>query len=397
MLSFAINTNSVEESNLFLRKLWCELNEICENAWEVYPSNQQQHITIGRSNIGEISFDYKRKGCIKNLYIDMEHEEDTEKINLAVQRALSGKFKTFSVQIKLVPKHKTSLIAPISKDNISFSVNSNYNTLTLNILAYSLLDVKKILELKFWTLQALLYEYTLGYFAIDSAKICHSKFYSKETKQISYDYGWTDFCDRPLNNCGNIIVPEECLWLISNLFSDKINDSDILLYNSARILLTAHQIKSGMEYLIVPGIIDVINSTAISSIEPLAYFINQQEGQCDKCGNKIFSVVSKIKELLTKYFSQSFATYYCKIYYSDRSKLFHQGYTKTNHTKSDISYPLLDPHNPSKILMPSFPVDSSLFDCSSYIFRNIIHEYYIGSLVIKDKNGKELKLEKLAN
>ncbi|MGN9098701.1 hypothetical protein [Flintibacter porci] len=106
MLSFAINTNSVEESNLFLRKLWCELNEICENAWLVCPFNQKQRITIGRSNIGEISFDYRRKGCIKNLYIDIKHGVDAEKLNLAVRRALSGKFKEFSVQMKLVPQHR---------------------------------------------------------------------------------------------------------------------------------------------------------------------------------------------------------------------------------------------------------------------------------------------------
>lgn len=395
MLSFAINTNSVEESNLFLRKLWCELNEICENAWLVCPFNQKQRITIGRSNIGEISFDYRRKGCIKNLYIDIKHGVDAEKLNLAVRRALSGKFKEFSVQMKLVPQHRKPLIAPISKQNVSFCVNSNYNTLTLNIFAYSLLDAKKFLELKLWTLQALLYEYTLQYFEITLLKICDSRFYIEDTAQISYDYDWLDFSDRPLDKCTNIIVPQECLLLINNLFSEKIHDLDILLYNSARILLTAHQMESGIECLMIPGITDVINSTAISSIEPLAYFINQQVEQCDKCGNKVFSIVAKIKELLTKYFDQSFASYYCKTYYSDRSKLFHQGYTKTNHIKYGSCYPLINPHDPSKILMQASTVDPTLFDYSSYIFRNIIHEYYMGSLIIKNKEGKEVNLKKL--
>ena len=190
-------------------------------------------------------------------------------------------------------------------------------------------------------------------------------------------------------------MPQECLLLINNLFSEKIHDLDILLYNSARILLTANQMESGIECLMIPGITDVINSTAISSIEPLAYFINQQVGQCDKCGNKVFSIVAKIKELLTKYFDQSFASYYCKTYYSDRSKLFHQGYTKTNHIKYGSCYPLINPHDPSKILMQASTVDPTLFDYSSYIFRNIIHEYYMGSLIIKNKEGKEVNLKKL--
>ena len=65
MLSFDINTESVEESNLFLRKLWCELNKIGKNSWLLQPFNQKQRITIGRNNVGKIAFDYKKKGCIK--------------------------------------------------------------------------------------------------------------------------------------------------------------------------------------------------------------------------------------------------------------------------------------------------------------------------------------------
>lgn len=398
MLSFDINMESIEESNLFLRKLWCELNEIHENSWLLQPLKQGRHISIGYNNVGKISFDYKIKGCIKNLYIDPSHKEDTERICIAVQNALSGKFKTYSVQIKLIPEYKHAFIAPISKQNISFSLESDCNFLTLNFLAYSSLDIKKSLEFKLWTLQALLYEYTLQYFTIkNSVKVCESEFYCEETKPIDYDYKWLDRSDYPSDENGNVIVPEECLVLISNLFADQIKGLDNLLYNSARVLLTAHQLETGMDHLRVPGIIDVTNSTTISAIEPLAYFMNRQEGQCDKCGNKIFSVVAKIRELLTKYFDGHFAQYYCNTYYSGRSKLFHEGYMKSNYIKCDTSYPLLDPQNPTKILMPSVPVDPTLFDYASYVFRNIVHEYYDGTLIIKGKDGQEIKLEKLEN
>lgn len=397
MLSFDINTESVEESNLFLRKLWCELNKIGKNSWLLQPFNQKQRITIGRNNVGKIAFDYKKKGCIKKLYIDPVHEEDTEKIRVAVQNALSGKFKIYSVRIKLIPEYKHFFIAPVSKQNISFSLESDCNFLTLNLLAYASLDIEKSLEFKLWTLQALLYEYTLQYFTINAIEVCASEFYCEDTKPIDYDYSWLDRSDYPSDKNKNIIVPEECLVLISNLFADQIKGSDELLYNSARVLLTAHQLETGMDHLRIPGIIDITNSTAISSIEPLAYFMNRQEGQCDKCGNKIFSVVAKIRELLTKYFNESFARYYCKTYYSDRSKLFHQGCMQSNYIKCDTSCPLLDPQNPTKILMPSGPVDPTLFDCASYVFRNIIHEYYDGTLIIKDKDGQEIKLDKMEN
>lgn len=397
MLSFDINAESVEKSNLFLRKLWCELNEINKNGWLLQPSKQEQRITIGINNIGKISFDYRKKGCIKKLYIDPTHEEDTEKIRMAVQNALSGTFKTYSIRIKLIPESKNIFIAPVSKQNISFSLESGCNFLTLNFLAYTSQDLKQSLGFKLWTLQALLYEYTLQNFTIDGIKFCTSEFYCEDTKPVDYDYSWIDCSDCPADKNKNIILPEECLVLISNLFADQIKGPDGLLYNSARVLLTAYQLKTGMEHLRIPGIIDITNSTAISSIEPLAYFMNRQEGQCDKCGNKIFSVVAKIRELLAKYFDESFARYYCKTYYSNRSKLFHQGDMQSNYMHFDTCYPLIDPQNPTKILMPPGLVDFPLFDYSSFVFRNIVHEYYDGTLIIKDKDGQETKLDKLDN
>ncbi len=101
--------------------------------------------------------------------------------------------------------------------------------------------------------------------------------------------------------------------------------------------------------------------------------------------------------LLTKYFNESFARYYCKTYYSDRSKLFRQGCMQSNYIKCDTSCPLLDPQNPTKTLMPSGSVDPTLFDYASYVFRNIIHEYYDGTLIIKDKDGQEIELDKMEN
>lgn len=317
-------------------------------------------------------------------------------MRFAVQQALSGEFKVFSIGIELIPEYER-LIAPISKENVSLSFKDDYNTLTLNILAYSLLDVQKVVELKIWTLQALLYEYTQQHFTVKTINVCDSEFNVPDTACVNYDYSWMDHSDIPLTEDGKIIIPEECLSLIFNLFSDQIKDLDVLLLNSARILLTGHQMESRMEYLNTPGITDVINSTAISSIEPLAYFINRQEGQCDKCGNKTFSIVSKIKALLTKYMNDSFATYYCKTYYSDRSKLFHQGHTKATYARYETSYPILDPSDPQKILMPSSVVDPCLFDWSSYIFRNMIHEYYTGSLSIKGKAGEEFLLSTFSN
>lgn len=67
MLRFSVNAKSVQESNIFLRKLWSELNLVKPMGWNMYPYKSGTTVTIGTSTLGEISFDYKRRGGIKNI------------------------------------------------------------------------------------------------------------------------------------------------------------------------------------------------------------------------------------------------------------------------------------------------------------------------------------------
>lgn len=99
MLVFSINATSVQESNLFLRKLWSELNQVKTMGWNMYPHRDGTMVTIGTSTLGEISFDYARKGCIKNLYID--NSKDVKEISAAVNRAKVNGMKDYSVSIEL--------------------------------------------------------------------------------------------------------------------------------------------------------------------------------------------------------------------------------------------------------------------------------------------------------
>lgn len=94
MLTFPINTTSVQESNIFLRKLWSELNQIKPLGWQMYPYKHDNTVTIGRSTFGEISYDYTRKGCIKNLYIDSQQDEAISK---AVQNAKCNGMKSYVI------------------------------------------------------------------------------------------------------------------------------------------------------------------------------------------------------------------------------------------------------------------------------------------------------------
>ena len=75
MLTFQINATSIQESNLFLRKLWSELNQIHPMGWNMYPYREKNRITIGISTLGEISFDYVKSNQVL-LFISQEKTPD---------------------------------------------------------------------------------------------------------------------------------------------------------------------------------------------------------------------------------------------------------------------------------------------------------------------------------
>jgi len=58
MINKHIGTTNIEDSNLFLRKLWCELDKIEKNGWNYCPYTQNNTVFIDINNIGEIKFDY---------------------------------------------------------------------------------------------------------------------------------------------------------------------------------------------------------------------------------------------------------------------------------------------------------------------------------------------------
>lgn len=169
-------------------------------------------------------------------------------------------------------------------------------------------------------------------------------------------------------------------------------DLDLLL-NSARMLFTSQQIESGLQFPNEPGISDIINSTMISSIEPLASFIDRRVMRCDCCGNPRYSVVAKIRTLLSKYVSLDFAKYFTKQFYSMRSSLFHEGKMISNLTKSNACYPLIDPLNTKEMLIPTGIVLMNLKEYSSYVFRKMIHEYYTVGIDVIEADDSVRKIQ----
>lgn len=195
MLTFPLNITSVQESNIFLRKLWSEFNDIRPMGWEMFPYKCENRVIIGISTLGEVSYDYKKRGCIKNLYID--NDKDKKLISEAVYKAEKGSMVTYAVSFELKSDEKTS-ITEISLDNCTIFTHNDKIYLRLNFEAYSLWDLKTFLPNKYDLIISILYEYTHTLFEIVNITVAEKILKIRNVEPPEYNYNWidTDECPR---------------------------------------------------------------------------------------------------------------------------------------------------------------------------------------------------------
>lgn len=377
MLTFQINATSIQESNLFLRKLWSELNQIHPMGWNMYPYRDGNKITIGTSTLGEISFDYKQRGCINKLYID--NKQNTEEISAAVQRAKENSMKTFSVSFELENRKEIS-ISDVSFGSCEIFTLDGKVFLRCNFEAYSAWDVEMFLPNKYASILSIIYEYTNVLFDISKIQFAEGSLEITESEMREYNYRWIDFDECPQLENDYVILPRECLLLISYVLDDNCYDEDIeLLINSSRVLLTTKRMLEEIEFPYSSWKADIINSMACSSLEPLSLILDKSNERCKECGNMIFSINKKIKKMCTRYFDENFAKYVSDVIYKCRSAFLHMGQPESTQRSSKIFCPQIN-ETSGMVMMPHGMVRDVVFDYSSFLFRNIAHDYFSGTI-----------------
>ena len=373
MLTFSINMTSVQESNIFLRKLWSELNQIKPMGWDMYPYKEEKRVTIGKSNLGEISFDYKQKGCIKNIYID--NDDNAEAIAAAVQRAKTNKMKKYGIAL-LLRNDNNIAIAEASFEGCSVFSLDGKTYVKLQMEAYSAWDVEQFLPNKYSSILSILYEYTQTLFEIIGAQFAEGCWNTNDTDHQIYNYQWMSCDECPCLDNHEIILPRECLQLLSYIMDDNRYNEDIeLLLNSSRVLMETKSLFAEIKYPFVSGKADIINSMACSSFEPLALILDKSNGQCKECGNMVFSVVKKIRKMCTRYFDSSFAKYVCDVIYKKRSAFLHMGRQESSQRATRVFCPQISTES-GVIMPPHGVVHEAIFCYSSFLFRNVARDYF---------------------
>ncbi len=382
MLEFQINTNNIKESNIFLRKLWCELNNIRKNGWQYMPYRRNNRIYIGFCNFGEVSFDYKEKGCINKLYIDNKNDEGKNDIENAVNNALNNSLQIFNIELLLTDEKECSL-AEICSENIHIYKHENLNRICFSMEAYSEWDVEQTLKEKLSTILSIVYEYTNVIFNIEKIQLTKNTVdYKNSNSTYKYDYSWIDSDEYPRDNDGCILLTNECIKLIRYVIEDDYSDQNIALFiaSSRELLCCASDFKrTEINPYQFAGRAEALNSLLMSTFEPLSLILNKDVNKCDECGALKYSIVKKVKMLFKKYFDSSIEGW-ISYKYGLRSSYLHEGKVSSLMIPFDSCYPQIDPIAKNTMLMPYSSKDMFLLEASSYVFRNLAHDYFSENL-----------------
>ena len=144
-----IKAKNIEASNLFLRKLWSELQMIRENGWFYQPFRKpgENRVYIGRCNFGDVSFDYKNKGCIENMYFENVKAGEEQGIRDAIRKARDIEdINDFYVRID-IPNQGTGICCE-TDGKTGCVVKKDRTSIYMQMQAYGAKDLEYLLNKK---------------------------------------------------------------------------------------------------------------------------------------------------------------------------------------------------------------------------------------------------------
>lgn len=382
-----IKAKNIEASNLFLRKLWSELQMIRENGWFYQPFRKpgENRVYIGRCNFGDVSFDYKNKGCIENMYFENVKAGEEQGIRDAIRKARDIEdINDFYVRID-IPNQGTGICCE-TDGKTGCVVKKDRTSIYMQMQAYGAKDLEYLLNKKVVVLCNILMLFVDVFCDITSLETTIVPFreYSESLRALDtteYDYEWVDLDELPTDRDGNRIVPVEAVRLWTDVAASNFNEDKVeLLVNACRQFYTAKIMEKRCGgYLCDMGISNAVNSLMVSALEPLAVLEGVQPERCPACGNMKYSVVSNIKNLVEKYSNETFANFICKVFYGQWSKFFHEGRLLTAERKIDVCWPQINIKEQTGMYQVQNTVNTNLSDWVGWLVRKVICEYYKGT------------------
>lgn len=380
-ICFNVGTHNCTESNLFLRKFYDLMSRNVKIGWEFIGFRENKKIFIGYSSFGEMWIDYKERGKINNIIISPSEENYTlvEKVLHEAKNTYLSSLINYKVTFGV--KKEDICFMHQAYNNISFSYDdvNKINLLTFNVKAFGSFDFKYVITQKINYVKHLLCTYTNMIFEVSFITASKGDYECSDIENKKYNNEWVDTSDILINN-EELILSPDFYTILSHVLVELQYERELrLILNSMQQLYIANimnrdTIRSA-EY-IIPGYVDLINTTLISSLEPISNIDADEPETCKACGQLKYSIRKKVKDLCQRYLPDSITKMIANELYADRSKFLHEGNPRTNEFYCGCCVPLLDPVDGKEIMQPGCHVDINMFEYVSYIIRKIIEQKF---------------------
>ncbi len=398
-IKFKVNAENIEDSNRFLRKFYDSMSKKMVVAWNCCPERNGNTMFLGWAAFGATWITYKQKGKIDYIYIDTGSDKLHDSVLESLNEALEGRaiLNDYDVAIRVKEiilnenicavvdgepeKVETIPFRQMCKDHIEFipEKDKRITTIVFRIQAYGEFDLKYVLTQKMHHILYLLCAYTNCLFKILSTYYMlkeHHEYDENYESEINED--WIE-CEEIIQD-GEMVLLDDFFRISSLVIKDHIYDPKIRrVLNSAQELYCARfmsyeAIENGERN--IPGYADLVNTTAVSALEPLTGLIQETEPkQCPECGNLVYSISKRVRDLTDKYAPS--ITKVISDCYKERSQFLHEGVPFTNQFYTGVSVPLINPIGGNCITPPVSKVDLCLYDYCTYIFRHCVHDLLI--------------------
>jgi len=377
------NLDTLESSNLFLRALWAEIRQTFGKcAWHCAPHKQgiYNRIFFGQADIGLdytllVSVTYKRKGVVNQIEFEPDTGEKLPKdVQLKLKSAVETALDTYNVPqvflLRTVFKSHPKQFAFYNGENFVISPETeDFNSISVKVKGFDQVDAETEAQK---TLNSL-----LDFFSVCTNSICSLALSDvptcekdHSTEEIYFkDFDWID--DYP------ILDDRLVFWQCQKDFIDQILlgavgiDTPLLRacghFHAAQKLWTNNGIDSSVELAVV---------LYVSALE-VASTVYPFEGTiCKECGQDIFSIRRRVKDLTRKHINHHIERFIDE-YYSTRSKYLHVGILTSDYNYRGASIPLLDPGSTTgcrtQIAYPPF----NLREYVAYILRKVFLEQIV--------------------
>ncbi|MDY4787991.1 MAG: hypothetical protein SO253_01575 [Bacilli bacterium] len=366
-----ISCNSICDSNLFLRKLWSELEE--GNGWNLLVYGKNQKIFLGSSNYGMVSFDYEKRGCINNIYFDNVAKKDVDFVKRAIDNAKNiDDYCVYYIKIEL-----PFFVCDIYDDK-TYTIIYNENKKSYiysKIKAYSMKDLNFLLSNKLSALRALFSIYVNKAFPLNRFNVFVSKVEERKRLDDSQSF---------MSQNDYYIIPREGLIFADLIISKESYSREVrMLINSIHQYYFAISQEEMNKENIVDRLscINVANSIMVSALEPLASLEKCSTTVCENSNQKNFSVVKKMKQLLSRYLDEGVVWYFMKNYYEERSKFFHEGKRQSEEYYIGICWPQIDETDGRNIFVPRLSIDYNLLNFVNFVIQQRVYDIILDNIM----------------